>query len=154
MRIGLDAIAGESEICLMAIELGQPIGNVVVRDAETGLFRSLTRIMGFGRRVIGRYLDVEPVELESRPNPRRAPAVAARLVVAVALIVVTTASPEATLLSAVGASALLAGARLWRWAVVYVRREFTSQWRVLLCTLGPAVAFLAWVAICVHRARG
>jgi hypothetical protein len=145
MRIGFDVIAGEAEICLMAIGL-QPIGNVVVRNLATGMFESLTRAMGFGRRVIGAYLDEEPVELESRPNPRPAAALAARLVVAVALLVVTATAPGATLLSMIGAAALLAGARFGRWAVVYLRREFISQWRVLACTGGPAIAFLAWVA--------
>lgn len=154
MRIGFDVIAGETELCVMAIGLDQPIGNVVVKDLATGMFQSLTKLRSFGRRVIGAYLDEEPVELESRPTPRLAVAPAARLVVAVALLVVTATAPGATLLSAIGAAALLAGARFGRWAVVYLRREFASQWRVLLCTGGPAIAFLAWVAYRVHAARG
>ncbi len=150
MRIGLDAILGEPELCLMAIGLDQPIGHVVVKDLVTGLFRSLTRLMDFGRRVIGAYLDHEVVELESRPNPRRAPATATRLVVAVVLVVVTAKRPEVTLAAAAGAAMLLAGAELACWAVTYVRREFIAQWRVLACTGGPAFAFLAWVAYRIH----
>lgn len=151
MQIGIDIIRGDPELCLMAIDLDQPIGHVVVRDAATGQFRSLTRLLDFGRRVIGPYLDVELIELESRPNPRRAPANAARLVIAVALVVVTTAAPAATLLARMGVAALLIGAQFGRWAVAYVQRELVAQWRVLAITLGPAVLFLAWVAIRIHR---
>jgi hypothetical protein len=147
MRIGIDGldggalgIPGDPELCLMAIGVGQPIGNVVMRDAQTGMFSSLTRLMGFGRRAVGRYLDVEPVEIEARPNPRRAPARAARLVLAVALVVVAATRPEAGL----GAAALLAGAALGRWAAEYARREFGRQWRLAAFVLAPALAFLAW----------
>lgn len=146
MRIGVDSsIAGEPELCLMTIGLDQPIGNVVVRDLATGLFGSLTKLMNFGRRLIGRYLDVEPVELESRPTPRRAPAPAARLVLAIALVVVAAVRPDPTAAEAIVALALLAGARVARAAAGYLYREFVIQWRLALYVVAPALVILAWV---------
>ena len=167
MRIGLDAIGvgqgaltGEVEHCVMAIGL-QPVGNVVVRDARTGRFSSLTRARGFGRMTIGAYTEVEPVEFESRPLTRapRTSTVAARAVLTLALVVVARAvgAGTAVLAVAAGLAADAAGdlaratagglRRLARWGAGYVRREFLAQWRLGLATLVPGAAALAWVAL-------
>jgi hypothetical protein len=92
MMIGFDAIRGEQELCIFAIGLGQPIGKCVGRDKRTGRFISLTK-----RLVTGAYTEVEHVELERRPNPRKAPAFAARLIVGLTLVIVTATAPEAAI---------------------------------------------------------
>ena len=177
MRIGLDiiglgesggvgSIPGEMELCVMAIGV-QPIGRVVGRDARTGRFSSLTRVMAYGRRVVGWYSEVEIVELESRPNPRASRAtsvsgastVAARAVITLALVVLVTRASwtHAASAAVLGLAADATGAvvhatvdgarRLARWAAEYVRREFLAQWRLGLATLVPCAAILAWVAL-------
>jgi hypothetical protein len=91
-------------MCIFAIGLGQLIGRCVGRDKKTGRFISLTR-----RLVIGAYTDVEPIELERRPNPRKASAVAARLVVGLTLVIVVATMPKAAGTAAIGASFLPGG---------------------------------------------
>ena len=140
MRIGFDAIRGDPELCIFAIGLGQLIGRCVGRDKRTGRFISLTR-----RLVIGAYTDVDPVELELRPNPRKAPAVAARLVVGLTLVMVTATVAKAAIAARIAATLLAAGARAARWAAGYVHREFVQQWRLALA-LVPCAALLVWLA--------
>ena len=105
------------------------------------------------RRIVGDYSTTEPTSLESCPRPARPTAVAAhaaRLVLAVALVAVTLRLPGVAVVAALSAGAAVLAAQLGRWAVVYVRREFVQQWRVIACTLGPAAAFLAWVVVQIH----
>lgn len=160
LAIGTDAILGGHDICLMAVGL-QPIGNVVVKDEQSGRFVSLTRLRGFGRAIVSSCgnlvarlramgLDVveaaegEPVEYERRAAPRRRPAPTARLVAWVALaVVVCRVVPSA--LSATFAALGDSFARLARWGAGYVRREFVDQWRLLAFVLVPAVVSLAWL---------
>lgn len=140
MRIGVDAIRGESEMCIFAIGLGQPIGRCVGRDKRTGRFIALTR-----RLVIGAYTDVEPVELERRPNPRKATAVAARVVVGLTLVIVVATAPKAAGAAAIAAMLLPAGRRAARWAAGYIDREFVAQWRLALA-IAPVATALVWLA--------
>jgi hypothetical protein len=141
-QIGLEAIRGETEMCIMAIGLGQLIGRCVGRDKQTGRFVSLS-----WRTVIGPYTDVEPVELERRPNPRKAPAVAARLVIGVVLAVVTAVAPKAAAAARLAAMLLSAGVNAARWGAGYVRREcIHDQWPLALA-LAPCCVFLIWLAI-------
>jgi len=140
-KIGIDVVRGETELCIMAIGMGQLIGRCVGRDKQTGRFVSLTR-----RTVIGAYTDIEPVELERRPNPRKAPAVAARLVIGVVLTVITSVAPKAAAAARVAAMLLSAGRNAARWAASYVRREFIHQWPLVLA-LAPCWAFLIWLAV-------
>jgi hypothetical protein len=137
--IGMDAIRGETEMCIFAIGLGQLIGKCVGRDKRTGRFVSLTK-----RTVIGAYTDVEPVELERRANPRKAPAVAARLVIGLALAVVTTAAHEVASAARIAAWLVSAGVRTARSVAGYVNRECVQQWGLVL-VFAPACAFLVWV---------
>jgi hypothetical protein len=141
-QIGLDAIRGETEMCIMAIGMGQLIGRCVGRDKQTGRFVSLTR-----RTLIGAYTDVEPVELERRPNPRKAPAVAARLVIGVVLAVIAAIAPKAAPAARLAALLLSAGASAAQWGAGYGRREFIhDQWPLVLI-LAPCWAFLIWLVI-------
>lgn len=139
--IGLDAIRGETEMCIMAVGLGQLIGKCVGRDKRTGRFVSLTK-----RTVIGAYTDVEPVEFERRPNPRKAPAIAARLIVGLTLAVVTAMVPKAAFAATIVALLLPAGVKAVCAVAGYVNREFAAQWRFALA-LAPAWALLVWLAI-------
>ena len=140
LKIGCDAIRGEPEMCIFAIGLAQPIGKCVGRDKRTGRFISLTR-----RLVIGAYTEVEPIELERRPNPRKAPASAARLVVGVVLVIVTAIAPRATGAAKIAAVLVPAEARAARWAAGYIDREFVQQRRLAL-TFAPCAVFLVWLA--------
>jgi hypothetical protein len=140
MLIGVDTIRGEPELCIFAIGLGQLIGRCVGRDNRTGRFVSLTRHL-----VIGAYTDSEPVELERRPNPRKAPAVAARLVVGLTLVIVTATMAKAAIAARIAATLLAAGARAARWAAGYIDREFVQQWRLALAVAPVAIA-LVWLA--------
>jgi hypothetical protein len=175
MIVGIDRIpgAGMGELCVMAIGL-QPIGRVVVRDPATGRFTSLTRVARHGRAIVGDCDLVEPVEFESSPAPRRAPrvtagAVAARAILALTVAVAAGAASTATTATEVvaGAVSVVTGllesavvdgarvvtsgaARLARWAVRYVRREFVAQWRLGLA-LAPCAVALAWLALATTR---
>jgi hypothetical protein len=140
MRIGVDAIRGDTEMCLFAIGVGQLIGRCVGRDQRTGRFVSLTK-----RLVIGAYTNVESIELERRPNPRKVPAVAARLVIGLTLAIVTAIVAELGVAAAIGALLLPAATRAARWVAGYVRREFVAQWRLVLF-LAPFATFLVWLA--------
>jgi hypothetical protein len=141
MRIGLDEIRGQQELCLLAIGTGQPIGRCVGRDPRSGRLVSLTR-----RLPVGAYTEAEPVELERRPNPRPAPAVAVRIVVALTLaVVVGLASAGATAVTLAGRF-LPAAARVARAIRGYWRREFAEEWRLAL-TLAPFAGFLVWLAL-------
>jgi hypothetical protein len=140
MEIGCEAIRGEQELCIFAIGLGQLIGKCVGRDKRTGRFISLTK-----RLVIGAYTEVEHVELERRPNPRKTPAVAARLVVGLTLVIVTTTAPEAAIAARIAATLLASGTRASRWAAGYLDREFVQQWRLALA-VAPVAAALVWLA--------
>jgi len=138
-QVGIDAIRGETEMCIMAIGMGQLIGRCVGRDKQTGRFVSLTR-----RLVIGAYTDVEPVELERAPNPRKAPARAARLVLAITLTIVTATARGAGASARIAAWLGSAGVKTARAVVGYVDREFVQQWELTL-VLAPVLAFLAWL---------
>lgn len=151
--IGLDRVRGnlEGEVCLMAIGL-QPIGNLVTRD-RAGRFASLTRLHGLGRTIVGVCTEIEPIELETRPNVRSAPrtsrgATAVRAVVALTLMVVTvTATASRAKLGDVAVNSVAMVVQFSRWSVEYVRREFLDQWRLGLATVVPCAAFLAWLAV-------
>jgi len=136
---------------MMAIGL-QPVGNVVVRDPSTGKFASLSRLRGFGRRIIGEWTEVETIEVERRPNPRPARAPVGRLVVLAALLAVGgMLRPDVTgwqIAAGCALSVAGVGGLALRWLRGYVRREFTSQWRLALAALAPSAAFLAWLMAC------
>jgi hypothetical protein len=142
IRIGLDVIHGQQELCLLAIGTGQPIGRCVGRDPRSGRFVSLTR-----RLPVGAYTEAEPVELERRPNPRPrpAPAVAARIVLALTLMIVTATSQLGGQLTRLAAWARATAAAAGREAARYLHREFLSQWRFALALL-PLLGLLAWLA--------
>jgi hypothetical protein len=127
-------------MCIFAIGMGQLIGRCVGRDQRTGRFVSLTKHL-----VIGAYTDVEPIELERRPNPRKTPTVAARLVIGLTLVVVTATVPELGVVASIGVLLFPAGARAAQWVAGYVRREFVAQWRLALF-LAVFEAFLVWLA--------
>lgn len=140
MQIGFDVIRGEEEMCIMAIGLGQLIGRCVGRDKRTGRFISLTK-----RLVVGAYTG-GAVEFERRPNPRNASAVAARLVLGLALAVITAAAPKVTAAAAVGALLLSATVTAGRAIGGYIDREFIQQ-RSLAFALLPFGAALVWLAV-------
>jgi hypothetical protein len=96
---------------------------------------------------IGAYTDVEPVELERRPNPRKAPAVAARLVIGVVLAVIAAIAPKAAPAARLAAMLLSAGVAAAQLGAGYGRREFIhDQWPLVL-VLAPCWAFLIWLAV-------
>jgi hypothetical protein len=128
-------------MCIMAIGVGQLIGKCVGRDPRTGRFISLTK-----RTQLGTYTDVEPIELESRPNPRKAPAVAARLVLGLTLLVITAPATGVAFAAKVAALLGSAGVKAARWTAGYIHREFVAQWWLAAFVLAPCGAFLAWLA--------
>lgn len=191
MRIGIDSIRGEPEVCILAVGVDRVAGPAAavrddasrgrwvvvyadggwVRRGRKSAARALVRAgVSLGARlrscvrgtpapapswrIVGDYSIVGPetTSLESRPNPRRTPAVtrAAELVLAATLIAVTLRAPGVAFLAALSASTGVLAVQFGRWAVAYVRREFVQQWRVIACTLGPAAAFLAWVVVQIH----
>ncbi len=140
--IGADEIQGEPEVVIMAIGSRQPIGVVVGRSKRTGRF-----VMAAKRLIVGAYTTVERAILERRPTPRRKPAPLARVVVALALIAVTSPAPRVSALAVACALAIPALHSAARATVRYFDREFVQQWRLALVTLVPAGIFFAWIAL-------
>jgi hypothetical protein len=125
--------AMEFEPAIFAIGL-DPVGRCVTRDNKG---RWATRTL----RIIGDYSELEIIETECRPNPVRKAAPAARLVLGLALVVVTAPTVrELALITlvALGAEVLL---RFREWA----RAEIIEQWRFGLALVLPISAVYAWL---------